>query len=128
MALFSDVDWLILLGAAGLLFLGPNNRELFRKIGRYYGRLLKAKQDLLAEFSRAADLPAPSGLGSMSFRASLLGWEEDSARQLAVPLAPPSPTFLPPASVGTITCVNSLGPVQWSSVAAYAPDSEGRGG
>ena len=57
MALTSDFDWAILLGVAALLLLGPNNGPLLRTVGRWYGRAMRLKQELLGELTRAAELP-----------------------------------------------------------------------
>lgn len=88
MALLSDIDWMILLVAAAFLLLGPQNGELLRTLGRWYGRAARLKQDLLSEFSRAADLP-PSG-GSLTIRGALLGIDAPSTGELrGVPAAVP---------------------------------------
>ena len=52
MTLFSDVDWAILLIAGGFLLLGKDSRGLLRTLGRYYGRAMRLKQELLAEFEK----------------------------------------------------------------------------
>ncbi len=59
MALFSDIDWGILLAVAGFLFLGKESGAALRQFGRYYGRFVRLKQEILGELTRAAQLPAP---------------------------------------------------------------------
>jgi hypothetical protein len=97
MALFSDIDWVILLAAAGFLLLGKDNSQLLRTIGRWYGRATQLKQELLAEFSKAADLPVPAQ-GQLSLRGALLGLDPAPPRPSGVPAAvtsPPAPTVRP---------------------------------
>lgn len=66
MSLFSDVDWAILLLAGGLLLLGGGQgREVFRTIGRLYGKFLRLQQELLFELQSSAStvLEQPKPLG-----------------------------------------------------------------
>jgi Sec-independent protein translocase protein TatA len=121
MALLSDIDWLIILAVGGFLLLGNGNPQLLRTVGRWYGRALHLKQELLSEVTRAADLPTPSADRPLSLRTALLGLESDEAAHSRVPLAVGSPPLAlatatvaaspPPAAM---TWVNSLGPQQWS--------------
>lgn len=98
MALLSDVDWMILLIAAAFLLFGPKNAEFLRTLGRWYGRATRMKQDLLAEFSRAADLPAPGS--GRTIRGSLLGLDEaPGARGIPAAVARAPPTNLSGASL-----------------------------
>ena len=101
MALFSDIDWLIVLAAAAFLLLGKENTQLLRTIGRWYGRAGKIKQELLTEFTKAAEIPIPQG-GQLSIRGALLGLD-------------PSPTHLSgiPAAVTTAP-VSSARPIEAS--------------
>ncbi|HXW67762.1 MAG TPA: hypothetical protein VEL82_07820 [Thermoplasmata archaeon] len=86
MALFSDIDWLIVLGAAGLLLFGKDNGATLRTLGRWYGRAARLKQELLEEFSKAADLPvAPAG--ARSIRGALLGLDAPAASVRGIPAA-----------------------------------------
>ncbi|HEV8049358.1 MAG TPA: hypothetical protein VGP88_02065, partial [Thermoplasmata archaeon] len=71
MALFSDIDWGILLAVAGFLFLGQGSGAALRQFGRYYGRFVRLKQELLGELTRAAELPAPPTGGSLTLRGAL---------------------------------------------------------
>ena len=86
MALFSDIDWLILLGAAGLLLFGKDNGATLRTLGRWYGRAARLKQELLEEFSKAADLP-PSPGSARSIRGTLLGLDPPATHSSGIPTA-----------------------------------------
>jgi hypothetical protein len=102
MALFSDLDWLIIAAVAVFLLFGRENGQALRTLGRWYGRAMKLKQELLAELTRAADLPMPSAGTPLSLRGALLGLEPGIAVPPAPPLAlpGPAPTPLPfPANV-----------------------------
>ena len=63
MALFSDIDWVIVVAVVAFLLFGKGNTEVLRTMGRWYGRAGRLKQDLLSEFTRAADLPMPGTAG-----------------------------------------------------------------
>ena len=111
MALFSDIDWAILLAVGGFLLLGRESGALLRQFGRYYGRFMRLKQELLGELTRAADLPAPSSGGTLSFRGALLGYPAGSQTPgipAAVTAAPMPLALAAPASAGAI------GPDRWS--------------
>jgi hypothetical protein len=118
-ALFSDVDWAILLAAAGVLLLGRESGALLRQVGRYYGRFVRLKQELLGELTRAADLPSPSSLQSLSIRGALLGYA-DGSQTPGIPAAVTSPPMAVAASVSGGT----FGPDRWS-IAVPAPGLEG---
>ncbi|MGA9839985.1 MAG: hypothetical protein WBE40_01840 [Thermoplasmata archaeon] len=85
MALFSDIDWMILLVAAGFLLLGKDSAQTLRTIGRWYGRAGRLKQDLLSEFRRAAELPT-SVAGPLSIRGALLGLDPPATRASGIPV------------------------------------------
>ena len=91
MALTSDFDWAILLGVAALLLLGPNNGPLLRTVGRWYGRAMRLKQELLGELTRAAELPQPAPGQPVSLRAALLGIEETPSYFAGIPAAVSAP-------------------------------------
>ena len=98
MGLFSDVDWLIVGAAAAFLLFGRGNASVLRTVGRWYGRAVRLKQELLTEVSRAADLPlAPAGVAP-SFRTALLGLDPVAGRASGIPAAVPRPPALPPAT------------------------------
>jgi hypothetical protein len=86
MALFSDIDWLILLAAAAFLLLGEKNGEFLRQLGRWYARAGRLKQELLTEFTKAAELPTPVG-GQLSIRGALLGLDPTPTQASGIPAA-----------------------------------------
>jgi hypothetical protein len=86
MALFSDIDWVILLAAAAFLLLGKDNSQTLRTIGRWYGRAGKIKQEILAEFTKAAEIPAPTG-AQLSIRGALLGLDPTPTHVSGIPAA-----------------------------------------
>jgi hypothetical protein len=128
MALFSDIDWGILLAVAGFLFLGKESGAALRQFGRYYGRFVRLKQELLGELTRAAELPAPPTGGALSLRGALLGYPEGSATPgipIAVTSAPIAGAAIAAvASPAPVTPIG-LGPDRWSvalpSAALEAP-------
>jgi hypothetical protein len=87
MALFSDVDWVILLAVAAFLLFGKDNTQVLRTLGRWYGRAGRLKQELLAEFSRAADLPQVGPGQPLSIRGALLGLDPPAPVNRRVPTA-----------------------------------------
>ncbi len=127
MALLSNIDWLILLGVAAVLLLGRGNRELLRTLGRTYGRLLRMKQELLSEVSRAADLPTPSPDRPISIRGTLFGMETEGAARQRVPLAVTNTPARASTPLTALTWVNSVGPEQWSVASTRFSTIEGRG-
>jgi hypothetical protein len=104
MALFSDIDWVILLAAAAFLLIGKDNGQLLRTLGRWYGRAGRLKQELLAEFTKAADIPAPIG-SQLTIRGALLGLDPPATHVSGIPAAvtvaptamsrPVEPTWVP---------------------------------
>ncbi|MGD0257295.1 MAG: hypothetical protein ABSB90_05380 [Thermoplasmata archaeon] len=97
MALFSDMDWVIVAAVAAFLLFGKGNTEVLRTMGRWYGRAGRIKQDLLAEFTKAADLPAPGTPGQVSFRSALLGLDPPVAHVSGIPAAVTTAPGLPVA-------------------------------
>ncbi len=101
MALFSDVDWIILAAAAAFLLLGRGSGDAVRQLGRWYARAGRVKQELLAEFAKAADLPAPPPGAPLSIRGALLGLDPIPTRTGGIPVAvrtpPPGPAPVPPS-------------------------------
>lgn len=95
MALFSDIDWVIVVAVAAFLLLGKGNIEVLRTVGRWYGRAGRLKQDLLSEFTRAADLPAPGTPGQVSFRAALLGLDPPVSHVSGIPAVVTTPPVVP---------------------------------
>lgn len=111
MALFSDIDWMILLVAAGFLLLGKDSAQTLRTLGRWYGRAGRLKQELLSEFTRAAEIPSVPA-GGLSLRGALLGLDPPASRERGIPVtvtarpvassAPLEPTWQPWTG-GTLT-------------------------
>ena len=101
MALFSDIDWLIIVAVAAFLLLGRGNTEALRTLGRLYGRAGRLKQELLAEFTKAADLPTPGPGQALSIRGALLGLDPTPTQASGIPAVVttppvgPSPPFQP---------------------------------
>ena len=98
MGLFSDLDWLIILGVGAFLLFGHDGGTTVRQLGRWYGRAMRLKQELLSEFARAAELPMPAGGSAGSLRAALLGVEASDVARIGVPAAvrtPPAPPAAP---------------------------------
>lgn len=111
MALFSDIDWMIIAVVAAFLLFGRESGALLRQFGRYYGRFVRLKQELLGELTRAADLPAPSAGGTLSFRGALLGYPEGSQ----TPGIPVAVTHPPVAAFASVAAAPSaIGPERWS--------------
>jgi Sec-independent protein translocase protein TatA len=132
MALLSDIDWLIILAVGGLLLVGKGDPQLLRTLGRWYGKALHLKQELLSEVTRAADLPTPSRDRPISLRSALLGLETDQATHSHVPLAVAqapltmvTATVTAPAPPAAMTWVNSVGPQQWSIASTRFSAREG---
>jgi len=96
MALFSDIDWMIIAVVAAFLLFGRENAHVLRTLGRWYGRALKLKGELMDEVSKAADLPLGTSGGVPSLRAALLGMDTETGRTRGVPVAVSAPPASPP--------------------------------
>jgi hypothetical protein len=127
-ALFSDLDWLILLGVGAFLLFGQGNGAALRQLGRYYARLNRLKQELLGELARAADLPPPDGRSPTTIRNALLGLTEPGpGRTSGIPVAVSAPpTTLQPVYSGPVGPGSAgIGPETWS-IALPRLDPRGR--
>ncbi len=127
MALFSDVDWAIVLAAAAFLLFGKENAQLLRTLGRWYGRAGRLKQELLSEFTKAAEIPTPALGQPLSIRGALLGLDSPPTPPTAhrgVPAAvrrvPPAPSLPPPLETTSPWTGGYPTPV-WSSTTALTP-------
>jgi Sec-independent protein translocase protein TatA len=134
MALLSDMDWLIILAVGAFLLVGKADPQLLRTVGRWYGRAMRLKQELLSEVTRAADLPSSVTDHPVSLRNTLLGLDPPTPRPSPVPIAAVRPSMAPamassvfPVPAPAMTWVNSVGPEQWSVAAARFPEFEGGG-
>ncbi len=99
MALFSDVDWIILLAAAAFLLFGRDSGETLRTFGRWYGRAGRLKQELLAEFTKAAELPSPPPGAPLTVRGALLGLEPVPTRTSGIPAVVRTPPAIRPPTI-----------------------------
>jgi len=128
MALFSDIDWVIVVAVAAFLLFGKGNTEVLRTMGRWYGRAGRLKQDLLSEFTRAADLPMPGTPGQVSFRGALLALDPPVTHVSGIPAAVTTPPAIPAAPVpygGTVPWTGGYPTPTWSmTVPATADPSE----
>lgn len=125
MALLSDVDWMIILAVGGLLLFGKGDPAMLRTLGRWYGRALNLKQELLSEVTRAADLPMPSLDRPISIRNTLLGLDTNETVRPHVPLAVATVASVSHNLPTAMTWVNSVGPQQWSVATTRFPEFEG---
>lgn len=127
MALFSDIDWTILLIAGAFLLMGQRNGEMLRTLGRWYGRAGRMKQELLAEFTRAADLPPTAPGAGLTIRGALLGLDPPTSATRGVPAAVARPAPTPPVllPVGPPWAIGHPTPTWSLTVPALPPDEEG---
>jgi hypothetical protein len=125
MAIFSDVDWVIILGAAVFLFFGKDSGQMLRTAGRWYARAGRLKQELLAEFTKAADIPLPVH-GPLSIRGALLGLDPNPTQSSGIPAAVTSPPAVAPRPIepAWIPWTGSYPIPTWSMTLPAAP-SEG---
>jgi hypothetical protein len=96
-ALFSDIDWLIILAVGAFLLFGERGGATVRQLGRWYGRAMRLKQELVGEVAKAADLPLPAGAPSGSLRAALLGLDAPRGAAVGIPAAVRTPPVGPSA-------------------------------
>jgi hypothetical protein len=123
------VDWVIVVAAAAFLLFGKGNTEVLRTMGRWYGRAGRLKQDLLSEFTKAADLPSPTG-GALTLRGALLGLDPPVTHMSGIPAAVTSAPLLPIAPSPTVpvppTWTGSYPTATWSmTVPSVADPAEG---
>ena len=95
MALFSDIDWLIIVAVAAFVLLGNGNADALRTLGRLYARAGRIKQELLGEFMKAADLPQSPPGQSLSIRGALLGIDPVPTQANGIPAAVTTPPVGP---------------------------------
>jgi hypothetical protein len=95
-ALFSDIDWVIVLALAAFLLLGNDSGRTVRQLGRWYARAVRLKQEMVGEIARAADLPLGGGANPGSLRAALLGVDAVPSGRVGIPAAVRTPPEAPP--------------------------------
>jgi hypothetical protein len=124
-ALFSDVDWIIILAAAVFLLLGKDSGQMLRTMGRWYGRLGRIKEELLGEFAKAAELPLPPPGTPLTVRGALLGLDPTPTQRPGIPAAvrlPPGPPPTPiPPPVPTSPWTGGAPVPTWSMTTPVAP-------
>jgi hypothetical protein len=112
MALFSDIDWVVILAVGAFLLLGPNNQGVLRTVGRLYARAMNLKNELLGEVAKSAGLPPPNGQ-PFSMREMLLH-EPASVERSSIPLAvvaPPATALAAVSSLPSMVTVASSGAI-----------------
>jgi hypothetical protein len=115
MALFSELDWVVIAGVGGFIFFGQGNGAALRQLGRWYGRLMRLKQELLTEFTQAADLPTPQPGRPLSIRQALLDTEPAGGRVSGIPVAVSHPpTWTPAQPAAAAASLSGVGPETWS--------------
>jgi hypothetical protein len=132
MALLSDIDWLIILAVGGFLLLGKGDPQLLRTVGRWYGKVVHLKQELLSEVTREAGIPNLSNGQPLSIRNAFLGLDHEDPSRAQVPIAvaraPMAIASVAAASstlAPAMTWVNSVGPHQWSVASTRFPEFDG---
>ena len=127
MALFSDVDWVIIAIVAAFLFLGPQGGPFVRQLGRWYGRMLQLKAELMSEVTSATAIAdvAPRSTGSVG--ATLFGLDEPTETApgpVSLPGHPGMITHVQPVtfwSVETQTLGAGLGAGAWWATTSNTP-------
>jgi hypothetical protein len=96
--------------------LGKEGGTVLRQIGRLYGRMNRLKTEILSDFAKAADLPAPVPGQVVSLRQALLSYEPGSpGRTVGVPIAVTSPPPVPDAYAPVAAAAPmGLGPSTWA--------------
>jgi hypothetical protein len=129
MALFSDVDWIIIVAVAVFLLFGKENAQVLRTFGRWYGRALHLKQELLGELTKAADLPGATG-PNLSIRGALLGLDSPAPNARGIPTAVRVPPTVPftPTYEPTLPWTGGYPVPTWSTTvpSAHVPTEVGR--
>ena len=89
---------------------------MLRQLGRLYGRMNRLKTELLTDFAKAADIPAPVPGQVVSLRQALLSYEPGApGRVIGIPAAVTSPPPIPDAYVPIAAAAPmGLGPSTWS--------------
>lgn len=124
MALFSELDWIVIVAVGAFLLFGQGQGAALRQLGRWYGRAARLKQELLAQFTQAADLPAPTPGRPFSIRQAILETDVPGGRVSGIPAAVSQPpVWVPAAARVAPVALGGLGDEVWS-VARPGPDLE----
>jgi len=128
MALFSDVDWVIIAVVAAFLLLGKDNAGTLRTLGRWYGRALRMKQELLCELTKAVDLPTAPGQ-PLSIRGAILGIDPPATHVSGIPAAVRVPPTVPftPSYDPTVPWTGGYPVPTWSTTAPPGPEDREAG-
>jgi hypothetical protein len=128
MALLSDIDWVIIVAVAAFLLFGRGSGDVMRTFGKWYGRAGRLKQELLSEFTKAADLPTGLGGPGLSFRGALLGLDPTPTRASGIPAAvttPPVPPMVPLSPEVNVPWTGGYPTSTWAmTVPSVPPDTE----
>ncbi len=97
MALFSDIDWVIIAAVGVLLLFGSKNGgSVMRTVGRYYARMMTMKQQMIGEVTKAAEIPASIPGRPTSLRAAFLGFDSTSTDHVSgIPAVVTNPPGVP---------------------------------
>jgi hypothetical protein len=107
-----------------MILLGPQGKDTLRTLGRWYGRAMHLKDDLLGQLGASAGLPAAALTGGRpNLRGFLLGTEGAGLSGPAPAI--PAPVSAAPAAtltsvavrlepVATACAVAAVGPGSWS--------------
>jgi hypothetical protein len=122
MALFSDIDWVILLAVAAFLLFGDRGHAFVRQVGRWYGRFLRLKAELMTTVTTAAGLPSSPGGAPVSIRQAILGDAlVDGGATVAVAAAAPAPSATPTGIATQVAPLNLRAVETLSYGAAFGP-------
>lgn len=95
MSLFSDVDWSILLLIGAFLLLGDRGKDVFRQLGRMYGKFLRLRDQFNMQVQTAIMEPQQSA-GNGPLPVVQAGMRTPSPPP-SVPASPPIPAGMPVA-------------------------------
>ena len=115
MALFSEVDWIVILAVGGYLLFGLGNGAALRQLGRWYGRAARLKQELLREFTAAAELPTPTPGRPFTLRQALLEADVPGGRVSGIPAAVTEPPrWVPAPAAAVVPSPTGMGDQVWA--------------
>jgi hypothetical protein len=127
MTLFSDVDWIVILGVAAFLMFGSQGQQFVRQLGRYYARLLRFRAELMREVTSSAGVSLPAGGSVGSLRSALLGSDVPSPPApgpASINGSPGIMTQIQPVNIRAVETVAygaGMGPGTWSVASTSNP-------